>query len=473
AIELTSKMSSAIPSLLFCLLLLAPQLGSSYHTSSNSHSGRHVVLRSSHDSRVPPSCPPVHSGDDDGGPLPVMHRRSACTPSSAGLDQSKPSVRDTFDRDALRLSTLFGKSGVTIPSTGTPLAALPGASEYHVAVGFGTPVQKFHVGFDTGSASAGATLLQCKPCAGARGAPCPRAFDPSKSTSLAHVPCGSPDCDVSECRGRRCTRTLNWKNGLQNATFVTDTLTLTRSVTVDKLRFFCLEMAARSGDGSSGILDLSRDRHSLASRVAPSPATVTFSYCLPSYADSIGFLSVGAARPELAGHNVSYATLRSKALHPNLYSVQLVGFSIAGRDSKISPIKFVGDTVFELHTTFTYLRPDVYAVLREQFKGWMRPYRAAPPLGDLDTCYDFSGLSALILPDVTLRFKGGATMDLDIENLMYFEDPGNHFSVGCLAFAAARTLEPVVAVIGTLAQGMTEVVYDVLGGKVGLIPRRC
>ena len=255
------------------------------------------------------------------------------------------------------------------------------------------------------------------------------------------------------------TRTLNWKNGLQNATFVTDTLTLTRSVTVDKLRFFCLEMAARSGDGSSGILDLSRDRHSLASRVAPSPATVAVSYCLPSHADSIGFLSVGAARPELAGHNVTYATLRSKALHPNLYSVQLVGFSIAGRDSKISPIKFVGDTVFELHTTFTYLRPDVYAVLRQQFKGWMRQYRyrAAPPLGDLDTCYDLSGLSALILPDVTLRFKGGATMDLGIDNLMYFEDPGNHFSVGCLAFAAARTLEPVVAVIGTLAQGMTEV----------------
>jgi hypothetical protein len=96
------------------------------------------------------------------------------------------------------------------------------------------PVQKFTVEFDT--ATGGATLLRCKPCA-MFPEPCEDSFDPSASSSLAHVPCGSPDCPLNGCSGPRCSRGLRM-NGtfLGNEEFVTDTLTLSPSTTIENFR---------------------------------------------------------------------------------------------------------------------------------------------------------------------------------------------------------------------------------------------
>ncbi|XP_073360128.1 aspartyl protease family protein At5g10770-like [Aegilops tauschii subsp. strangulata] len=454
-------MPSGIPSLLFCLLLAAPHLGSSYHTNG----GKHFVVRSS-DWRSPSTCSPVPSGEVDGGRLPVMHRLSPCAPASgagAGSGQSMPSISD-----ALRLRALFGdsgdykKSGVTIPSVGTPLQSLPGASEYHVTVGYGTPVQRLAVG---------ATLLRCEPCAGGR---CGKKhlFDPSRSSSLAQIPCGSRNCPLSDCSGPSCTATLKKKGAVVlNATFVTDTLTVSRSVAVDDFRFVCLETRGASTEGrSSGVLDLSRDPHSLASRVVLSPDTVAFSYCLPSaFPYSAGFLSFGATRPNI----VSYATLKSKASHPNLYFLRLVGVSVGAVDIPVPPQALAGDALMELHTTFTYLQPKVYAALRDQFRGWMGQYPVAPPYGELDTCYNFTGQSSVGVPAVELTFEGGAGLEPGVQQTMYFKDRGNIFSVGCLAFAPVPPHARGITVIGSLAQATTEVVYDLRGGKVGFVTKSC
>uniref|UniRef100_R7W413 Aspartic proteinase nepenthesin-2 n=1 Tax=Aegilops tauschii TaxID=37682 RepID=R7W413_AEGTA len=414
-------MASGIPSLLFCLLLAAPHLGSSYHTNG----GKHFVVRSS-DSRSPSTCSPVPG---DGGRLPVMHRLSPCAPASgagAGSGQSMPSISD-----ALRLRALFGdsgdykKSGVTIPSIGTPLQSLPGASEYHVTVGYGTP-----------------------------------------------IPCGSRNCPLSDCSGPSCTATLKKKGAVVlNATFVTDTLTVSRSVAVDDFRFVCLETRGASTEGrSSGVLDLSRDPHSLASRVVLSPDTVAFSYCLPSaFPYSAGFLSFGATRPNI----VSYATLKSKASHPNLYFLRLVGVSVGAVDIPVPPQALAGDALMELHTTFTYLQPKVYAALRDQFRGWMGQYPVAPPYGELDTCYNFTGQSSVGVPAVELTFEGGAGLEPGVQQTMYFKDRGNIFSVGCLAFAPVPPHARGITVIGSLAQATTEVVYDLRGGKVGFVTKSC
>jgi hypothetical protein len=410
--------------------------------------------------------------------LPVMHRLSPCSPSAAGLDESKISVGDAFYRDALRLHSLFGSwkessktTGLTIPSTGNPLVALPGANEYHVTVGFGSPAQKLTVGFDT--ATTGATFLQCKPCAA--GAPCHKAFDPSRSSSLAQIPCGSGDCPFKACPGHRCTAAAVTKKGrvLQNATFVTDMLTVGTSIPVFNFRVACLEMGARTTDSSSGVLDLSRERHSLASRVFLSPHTVAFSYCLPWDPYNPGFLSFDTTRPERAGRRVTYTKLRHNALHPNLYFIKLVGASILGEVLPVRRSTVSGDALLEVHTTFTYLMPDLYAVLRDKFRGSMKGYPVAPSSGELDTCYDFTHLKSIVVPVITLRFEGGASLELEIEHTMYFKDNRNFFSVGCLAFAPLPLYAPGVAIIGSMAQAQTEVVYDVLGGKVGFVPNRC
>jgi hypothetical protein len=347
---------------------------------------------------------------------------------------------------------------------------LPGAFEYHVSVGYGTPVQKLAVGFDT--ATVGATFLQCKPCAA--GDPCDKVFDPSRSSSLAQIPCGSRDCPLKACSGPTCTVAVTKKGTvLLNATFVTDILTVAPSIPVYDFRLACLEMGATTTDISSGVLDLSRECHSLASRVVLSRDTVAFSYCLPWDPAYRGFLSFGAGRPERAGRGVTYATLRRNAARPNLYFVKLVGVSVGGFEIPVPQAAIAGDALVEVHTTFTYLQPEVYAGLRDKFRWWMREYVVAPSSGELDTCYDFTHLNTIEMPMISLRFEGGASLELGIEQMMYFKDRRNIFSVACLAFAPVPAYAPGVAVIGSLAQSETEVVYDVLQGKLGLVANRC
>jgi len=326
------------------------------------------------------------------------------------------------------------------------------------------------VGFDT--RTTGATLLKCTPCAATE--PCDEAFEPSASNSLAQVPCGSPDCPVHGCSGPSCTLSISINNTLLgNATFVTDKLTLSGYATMDKFRFACLEAGFRPGDNSTGILDLSRNSHSLASRVPTFPGTVAFSYCLPSSARTAGFLSLGAIKPELSGRKVSYTPLRSNPGNGNLYVVDLVGVGLGGHDLSVLPTAVAGDTIVDLHRTFTYLRPEVYSVLRDSFRQRMTGYKPAPPLGELDTCYDFTGRNFFAVPVVTLKLDGGADVDLSMNGMMYFPDPSNHFGIACLAFAAAPTNAREAAVIGSRAQSNMEVAYDVRGGKVGFVPYRC
>ncbi|RLN11441.1 protein ASPARTIC PROTEASE IN GUARD CELL 2-like [Panicum miliaceum] len=428
-------MASAFPSLLFCLVLLAsPYLGCSYHTSYYTHGGKHYALRSL-DLRS------LRGEDNHWAPAP------APGPSAPG------------------------GAWVSIPVRGDPMESLPGAFEYHVVVGFGTPVQELTVGFDT--RTTGATLLKCTPCAATE--PCDQAFEPSASSSLAQIPCGSPDCPFRGCSGPSCTLSISMNNTLLgNATFVTDKLTLTSWATVENFRFACMEAGFRPRDDSTGILDLSRNSHSLASRVPSSPDTVAFSYCLPSSAGTVGSLSLGAPKPDLSGHKVSYTPLRSNPGNGNLYVVELVGVGLGGHDLSVPPTAFAGDTIVDLHTTFTYLRPEVYSVLRDNFRQWMTEYKPAPPLGVLDTCYNFTGRNFFAVPGVTLKFNGAADVDLSMNGMMYFPDPGNHFSIACLAFAAAPTTNArEAAVIGNRAQSSMEVVYDVRGGKIGFVPYRC
>ena len=77
------------------------------------------------------------------------------------------------------------------------------------------------------------------------------------------------------------------------------------------------------------------------------------------------------------------------------------------------------------------------------------------------------------MPSITLSFEGGSSLELGLEQMMYFSNPHNIFSVACLAFAPAPAYGSGVSVIGSLAQAYTEVVYDLRGGKVGFVDNRC
>lgn len=407
--------------------------------------------------------------------LPLVHRLSPCSPLG-GVPRSEDKLSTVMHRDGLRLRALYeahsgaaSTSGEKIPTSGNADKEFPGNLDYTVVLGYGTPAQQFTVNIET---AFGTSLLRCKPCKVGDG-PCDPAFYPSWSSSFATVPCGSPECP-GNCSGQTCAFRLGNDHITEaSGTYVKDTLTLSPSTTVESFTFGCME--AVDPDlfyGLAGVIDLSRNNRSLASRVSSSPSddsAVAFSYCLPSNISSHGFLSIGAARSEYAGRqDVQYAPLVDNTVLPTFYFVELVGLNVGGRDLIPPTAPIANFTLLDAGTIFTYFTPSVYAVLRKEFQRLMADYPPAPAFDLLDTCYNFTGLNVIKIPIVRLKFAGGSFLQLEVERMMYFTDPTNYFSVACLAFGAsdARNEFPI-SVIGNLAQRSMEMIYDVKGGKVG------
>jgi hypothetical protein len=87
-----------------------------------------------------------------------------------------------------------------IPTNSSSNPATPGTLDYIVLVSYGTPEQQFPVLLDN---SFGTSLLRCKPCASGSHN-CDPAFDMSRSSTFAHVLCGSPDCTTNCSDGSVC-----------------------------------------------------------------------------------------------------------------------------------------------------------------------------------------------------------------------------------------------------------------------------
>ncbi|KAL6596619.1 hypothetical protein ACP70R_047262 [Stipagrostis hirtigluma subsp. patula] len=478
--------ATAIASLLFFSLLLLPQFGTCHYTSYTSGS-RKFFLRSSDDSRpstspAAASCSSISSGLSN-GKLPLVHRLSACSPLNDDGGNSEPSPADVLRRDAHRIGSLVAaRSGVadaaspapgrapgglvTVPTNGTPVATAPGVQDYTVLVGYGTPAQQLPLALDT---SLGISLLRCKPCASGA-SNCDPAFDHTRSSTFAQVPCGSPDCRTN-CSGSVCPLAPPFKRG----TVVQDVLTLAPAAAVRDFAFGCVEVGSPGVKVAAGLLDLSRDSRSLASRLAASPAKApSFSYCLPLSRRSHGFLSVGAGRPAHRGGDRVTAPLVRNPAFPNMYFVELTGISLGPDDLPIPPTAAMANTTaIDAVTSFTFLKPAVYAALRDAFRREMSRYPPAPAFQGLDTCYNFTGLEEVGMPLVGLKFGNGKTFAIE-EGMMYYQDPSAApFTVACLAFAPLPPDDQPIAVIGTMAQLSTEVVYDVSGGTIEFIPNSC
>ncbi|KAF8657345.1 hypothetical protein HU200_060113 [Digitaria exilis] len=425
----------------------------------------------------------VFSGPSNDNKLPLLHPLSPCSQLGVARSQNTPSVDDILHADRLRVQSLL-ETGTTrsstastsdsIPITGYDYGEFPGTLFYTVPLGYGTPAQQFTVSFDT---AAGSSFLRCKPCK-AGGSPCETAFDPSLSSSFAPIPCGSPECAAGSCSSGQTTCPFTFV-AEANGTLVKDTLTLSPSVTVEAFTFGCTDSFEHDlFYGLAGLIDLSRSNRSLASRRSNGgDATIALSYCLPSNLSSHGFLSVGPSRSLYSGRrDVQYAPLVENAVLPVFYFVELVGIKVGGTDLPIPPSAPISNfTLLDTSTTFSYFVPSVYAVLRGEFRRQMARYPVAPPLEGLDTCYNFTGLNETIfLPIIRLEFAGGSSLELVVEQVMYFADPANYFSVACLAFGEMDPASAFPAsVIGNLAQRSAEMIYDVQGGKLGFAQGVC
>ncbi|XP_037423589.1 aspartyl protease family protein At5g10770-like [Triticum dicoccoides] len=443
---------------------------------------------------------PPASGNLAGGAwVPLSHPHGPC--SSAGHNVAPPSsVADTLRWDQHRAGYIQRKLSVENPLADAP-AQTPQSSEVN-----SEPAGTFAVGNEAPSSSSdvapaatgggklpGVTQhmvidtasdvpwVQCAPCPKPQCHPQTDAtYDPSKSGTYAPFPCSSPICRqlgpyANGCTGAgntgQCQYRVQYPDGsATSGTYISDVLTITPTPagTVSSFRFGCSHALQRPelfSNTTAGIMSLGRGAQSLSSQTKGTYGNV-FSYCVPPTASQRGFFTLGV--PRIAASRYVLTPMLKSKMAPSMYLVRLQAITVAGQRVAVPPMVFAPGAVMDSRTVITRLQPTAYRALRDAFRAQMSAYRVAPPKGQLDTCYDFTGIRTLRLPKISLVFdsrsNGGAAVELDSSGVLFNS---------CLAFASTGGGDGSTGIIGYVQQRTIEVLFNVGGSAVGFRRGAC
>uniref|UniRef100_A0A453SJ53 Peptidase A1 domain-containing protein n=1 Tax=Aegilops tauschii subsp. strangulata TaxID=200361 RepID=A0A453SJ53_AEGTS len=192
-----------------------------------------------------------------------------------------------------------------------------------------------------------------------------------------------------------------------------------------------------------------------------------FAYCLPASSSGTGYLDFG---PGSAGNNARLTPMLTDK-GPTFYYVGMTGIRVGGQQVPIAESVFsTAGTLVDSGTVITRLPATAYTALSKAFATGMSAsgYKTAPAYSILDTCYDFTGLSDVALPTVSLVFQGGACLDVDVSGIVYAISQAQV----CLAFASNGDDESV-AIVGNTQQKTYGVLYDLGKKTVGFAPGSC
>ncbi|KAF7849318.1 hypothetical protein BT93_L0980 [Corymbia citriodora subsp. variegata] len=352
------------------------------------------------------------------------------------------------------------------------LPASYSASGYVVTIGLGTPTKNLTLTFDTGSAL---TWTQCEPCEVSCYSQAEPIFDPSQSSSYANISCSAPYCinlpsstDLPPgCSDSTCVYKVTYADGsFSLGFFATETLTLTPTDVITNFEFGCGEDNEGTFNGFAGLLGLARDPVSFLEQSA-SQYGQYFSYCLPPLSSCTGYLTFG--RGMNTSPSLNFTPMLTVGQTSLYYGINITGISVAGNPLSIPSTVFSNSgTILDSGTTLTYLPPTAYKALLSAFQQAMANYTSAPPSSQLDTCYDFSGVSTITVPVITFSFSGPINVDLDASGMFFWVSA----SQVCLAFAP-NIADTSVSIYGNIQQRTFEVVYDVPGGQIGFGAQGC
>ncbi|KAI0519628.1 hypothetical protein KFK09_007082 [Dendrobium nobile] len=353
-------------------------------------------------------------------------------------------------------SSLFARVPVEI---GIPLNIF----NYIVTIGLGTPTQYFSMLMDTGGIL---TWIQCVPCDNCYSQKDP-IYDPTKSSAFTNIPCNSNYCTDPNQFGCSSTNTclyeINYTDGsYSKGSFIQDTLTFS-SDTILNFHYGCGHNNSGSFGQVDGVLGLGRGAVSFLSQTAQFYNKV-FSYCLPSGTNKIGYLLLGSSIPD-----VKYTPMLTNRNLPSLYFLNLIAISVQGTRLNLSPTIFTGPgTLLDSGAVFSYLPPTAYFALRDTFRQYMTKYPMAPPLEFLDTCYDFTNIENMSLPQIDLIFDGEVTVTLDSTGIIF----GTSISQMCFAFTKNDD-DSMVVVIGNVQQRRNNIVIDEQNFQIGFGGHGC
>lgn len=418
------------------------------------------------------------TGPNKRASLKVVHKHGPCYKSTQ-VKIDAPTVTQILTHDQSRVKSInsrlaFNSAKNTLRSSKATLTAKSGSSlgagNYIVTIGLGTPKKDLSLIFDTGS---DLTWTQCQPCVGSCYTQQEPIFDPVKSSSYTNISCNSALCtqlnsatgNKPGCSGSTCVYAIQYGDqSFSIGYFVKDRLYLTPNDIIDDFLFGCGENNQGLFGNTAGLIGLARDKLSITSQTSQKFGNF-FSYCLPSRSSGTGYLSFGKSGVPSTVKYTPFADSQGTSF----YFIDTLAIYVGGNKLPISTTVFsTAGTIVDSGTVITRLPPGAYTPLRDNFRQLMKKYPLGKPLSILDTCYDFSNYTTLLVPKIIFEFSGNTKVDIDVTGILYVATK----SQTCLAFAPNSDASDV-AIFGNVQQKTLEVVYDVAGGKLGFAAKGC
>ncbi|KAI5009582.1 hypothetical protein ZWY2020_011719 [Hordeum vulgare] len=398
---------------------------------------------------------------------------------------------------------------------------------YAFSLSLGTPPQPLPVLLDTGSHLTWVPCTsnyQCQNCSAAAGSfP---VFHPKSSSSSLLVSCSSPSClwihskshlsdcarDSAPCRPStaNCSATATnvcppylvvYGSGSTAGLLVSDTLRLSpRGAASRNFAVGC--SLASVHQPPSGLAGFGRGAPSVPAQLGVNK----FSYCLLSRrfdddAAISGELVLGASSAGKAKAMMQYAPLLKNAGARPPYSVyyylSLTGIAVGGKSvalpaRALAPVSGGGGggAIIDSGTTFTYLDPTVFkpvaaAMVAAVGGRYNRSKDVEGALG-LRPCFALpAGARTMDLPELSLRFSGGAEMRLPIENYFLAAGPASGVAPEAICLAVVSDVSSAsggagvsggggpAIILGSFQQQNYQVEYDLEKNRLGFRQQPC
>ncbi|KAG0563847.1 hypothetical protein KC19_8G064100 [Ceratodon purpureus] len=308
----------------------------------------------------------------------------------------------------------------------------------------GTPSQRFYVALDTGSDLLWLPCAHCVSCAPSVSTLYDTTFnvyDASNSSSSERVTCSSPYCvDVASACS---SSTMQCPYHIQYISPVTTEGYLVEDVmylipqkggnkTAADVVFGCgTNQTGEFQTGATvpdGLLGLGMRNISVPSILAQAKVMAdSFSMCF-DYGLGTGRLVLGDR-----GSPKAYSTPIITHVSPQFYWVGLSYVLVGGVS-----VKTMTMAVFDTGTTYTYLATPAYNSVMAVVDQAILYKRIASPSEAYDHCYSPPNVENVMLPTITLRFTGGAKLEILQPYAILADHTGNVIAI-CLTLVDSKS----------------------------------